>query len=453
VPPSSATEDAGSSIAAERSRNPSATAVRCPTRRDAAILAAVVSSAVPAAAAETARRRVAARLALPAFATGKALSLLVILLTVWSQSSTPGLPQRHEFGDAFSFWDGQAYLHIAAQGYPPGPLDLTAGAPGHYWAYLPGFPMLIHAVALLTRSTLLSAVLVCTVCELVALYYLALLVLDVRGGDERQAGVCVWLVALYPYGVFLTVAYTEAPFLAAALASLYLARRGREASACVAAALAIAVRITGLALLPALVWEHLRRRGWRPWIQLVGVALSTLPLLLFMLYARRQTGDALAYFRVQQSESFGNRTLVNPLTGLRNTWAAATAGAASANTFTFFMECVFGVAGFVALATMAWLLGVRRLAPRFGRADLAGEVAPYEVPMALILYGIVVWALPVSLTFWLSVPRYMLALVPAALLVAPVLAERPTLRWAVITFSGGLMALGCAIFASGRFLA
>jgi hypothetical protein len=118
------------------------------------------------------------------------------------------------------------------------------------------------------------------------------------------------------------------------------------------------------------------------------------------------------------------------------------------------MECVFGVAGFVALVTMAWLLGVRRLAPGRGRADLAAEVAPFEVPVALVLYGIVVWALPVSLTFWLSVPRYLLALAPVALLlVTPVLAERPTLRWSVTALSGGLMAFGGAIFASGRFLA
>jgi hypothetical protein len=417
-------------------------------------LSAVVSSAAEAAAAESARRRLAARLALPAFVTGKALSLLVILATVWSGSATPGFPQRHEFGDAFSFWDGQAYLHIADQGYPPGPLDLTAGAPGHYWGFFPGFPMLIHAGALITRSTVLSAIIVCAICELIALYYVALLVLEVRQGDERQAGIAVWLVALYPYGAFLTVTYTESPFLAAAMASLYLAYRGRESAACVAAALAIAVRITGLALLPALAWEHMRRRGWRPGGQLLGVALSTLPLFLFMLYARRQTGDALAYFHVQQSESFGSRVLVNPLTGLSNTWAAAHSGAASTNTFTFFMECVFGIGGFVALATMTWIRLVGWLAPRYGRADLAAEVAPYVVPVALILYGIGVWVLPVSLTFWLGVPRYLVALLPVALLLlTPVLAERPTLRWSITTFSAGLMAFGCAIFASGRFLA
>ena len=59
----------------------------------------------------------------------------------------------------------------------------------------------------------------------------------------------------------------------------------------------------------------------------------------------------------------------------------------------------------------------------------------------------------IVLTFWLSVPRYLLALVPSALLLSPLLARRPPWRWTVLAISGGLMAFGCSIFASGRFLA
>lgn len=412
-----------------------------------------MSSVAPTPGRDGDRRRTAARLALPAFAAGKTLSIIVILGTVWMQSRTPGFPQRHEFLDAFAQWDGQSYLHIADHGYPAGPLDVHAGAPGHYWGYFPGFPMLVHAVAVALRNPTLSAVVVNVVAELVALYYIALLVLEVRDGDERQAGVCLWLIALYPYGAFLTVAYTEAPFLAAAAAALYFACSGRETAAWGAAAIAVAMRVTGVALLPALLWEHLRRRGWRPGAQLAGVLVAAAPVGLFMLWARHETGDALAFFHIEQSESFGNRGLVNPLTGLHNTWNAATSGGEAGTNFIFFMECVFGVAGFLALLAMISIAAIQQLAPRQGHAQLARRLAPHAVPMALVLYSIGVWALPVSLTYWLSVPRYMLAMLPATLLVSPLLARRRDWRWAVTAVSAGLLAWGCSVFASGRFLA
>ena len=85
-------------------------------------------------------------------------------------------------------------------------------------------------------------------------------------------------------------------------------------------ALAGSVRVTGLALAPALILEHLRRgRRGRGDARLVLVLLVPLPLLLFGVYTSVHSGDALAYLHAQSSPSFGHAAAW-PWTGARATW-------------------------------------------------------------------------------------------------------------------------------------
>jgi hypothetical protein len=368
------------------------------------------------------------RLVLPPFAAGKLAALLVPMLTVLSSTNEPGRPTYADLMRPFGSWDGESYRSIAEHGYPSGPLDLDLGHPGHLWAFLPGYPMLIRATMLLIPDSTTAGVIVSSVCELVALVFLAKLVLHERAGDVESARFSAWLLVVYPYAVFLTAAYTESPFLAAATASLYFMRRGDNLRACALAALAVAVRVTGLALVPALLFEYLWRRRFRPGFGVLAIALPAVPLLLFAWYAHSTTGDGLAYWHVQQSSSF-NRVTAWPWDGLRATFNTA---GATGNSFIFSMEFLFGVLGFIAVL----LLARRR------------DIAP-----SLTVYAAALWVMSTSFAYWLSVPRYMMTMVPIYLLGAVLTQGRPQLRIALLVVSAAWMAFIATLLGTGRFVA
>jgi len=73
----------------------------------------------------------------------------------------------------------------------------------------------------------------------------------------------VMLLALTPYGVFLSLAYSESLFLALALGAWYAARRQRWWWAGVAASAAALVRVNGvfIALALAVMWVAERKRS------------------------------------------------------------------------------------------------------------------------------------------------------------------------------------------------
>ena len=383
--------------------------------------------------------RGALRLAMPPFVTGKAISLGVAYAAVWIHWGRPGLPAWSAISEAFSNWDGESYRTLAESGYPSGPLDPHAGAPGHLWAFFPGFPIAVHAVGLVLVNAVVSAVVLNAVFELLALAFVVRLVALERG-DGESAGSAAWLVAVYPYAIFLTVFYSESMFLAAAAAALYYMRRaesGDHARACAAAAVATATRVTGLALLLPIVLERaLRtRRVLDAPMLLAGVIV--VPVLAFMLYAHARTGDALAWYHIEGSQSYGSRSFDWPWNGFRVTWDSARALRADQYGFIFTLEVFFGLFGLA-------LLGVQWVA----------TVWPgVRFPPSFALYSAGVVLPPLCLSWWISTPRYLMAMVPMYLLGADLLRRRPGLRLPFITASAALMSFGTVILTTVSFLA
>jgi hypothetical protein len=370
------------------------------------------------------------RIALPPFAAGKLIGLLVPMLTTWVRSPGVGVPSGSSLLQPFALWDGAAFTQIAQQGYPGGPLNLALGAPGHLWAYFPGFPLLVHAMGYLVPDTIAAGILVSAVCELVALVFLAKLILAERG-DEASARFACWALALFPYAVFLTAVYSESTFLAAATASLYYMRRGRDGRAAVAAGLAMLVRITGIALVPALIVEHLIRRRGRPGRGLIAILASPVTIALFFGYAWLRTGTPLAWEHAEQSASF-NRNFAWPWDGARATFQSFTGGTGG-NSFVFGMELLFGVAGLVAVIWMAWHW--RTFAP------------------SLTVFAAVAWLMGTSVVYWLSVPRYEMTVVPIYLVLADITRSHPRARPVLLAVSAGWMGFLATLLATGQFVA
>ena len=317
-------------------------------------------------------------------------------------------------------WDAISFLQIADGGYPAS-LDYRD-------AFLPGLPVLIRGLALVLRDDVLSAWVINLAAEAVGLWYLVRLVLAER--DRSAATFSVWFVALLPTAVFFIAPFTEAPFLAAAAAALYYARQGRPVAASVAAAAAVALRLTGLALLPALLMEQLTRGGLRRPRGLLWLLLVPLPLVLYCGYMRLHTGDALALFDANSLPAFDHH-VVAPWDGFGTTWQTLTTATDGETRSIFAREIAFGLLGFVACLAM-WV--------------------STRIPRSFALYCSIAWLMTASLSFWRSEPRYLLALFPATLVVADLTARRPRARRVILLVSGVLMCAGVWVYAQGRWL-
>ncbi len=156
------------------------------------------------------------------------------------------------------------------------------------------------------------------------------------------------------------------------------------------------------------------------------------PILLFGLYLRLHTGDWLAWLHAEGSVSFDYRHLDWPWVGGRATWDSVVLSPLQASSaYVFALELLFGAAGAV---VCTWLWVTRRL------------------PLSLITFCTVVWLLSVCVSYWISVPRYELAMFPAIIAAWDLLARRPEWRAAAIAASAGLFAYGAGLYASGRWL-
>lgn len=375
----------------------------------------------------------AARTCTIPFIVAKFVTVAVMELATWQHAASVGIPGWAQLRTVFAYWDGQQYLQIAAHGYPMN-VDPTPGALGHLWAYMPGYPLLIRGLTFVLQDDIVSGAVVSAMGEFVALVFLARLVSAER--DERSARLAVWLLAFVPYGVFLTVVYTESAFLAAAAASLYYMRQGRFVAASLAGAVATAIRVTGLALLPAIALEYMLRRRRRRYVDALAPLLIPAPFVFYCGYAALHAGDAFAFFHIQASASF-NRQLTFPWTGMLNTLQQATS-------YTFAVELSLGVLGFFACAALwTW--------PWVGRRMVA-QGLPVSLPPSLALYATAVWLLAVSQPYWLSLGRYEIAMLPLVIPVADAAARRAQLSVAAVVASAGLMGYITTLWSQGIFV-
>ena len=352
---------------------------------------------------------------LPAYGTAKVLTLAAMLVAIATSSGSVTWRLLH---DAFAHWDAISYLDIAGNGYPA-VLD-------YHDAFLPGFPLLIKAVSLLTGDLVVAGIVVSAIAELAALVAVRQLVLHER--DVAIARFAVWATALAPLGFFLSGVYSESTFIAGAALALFLVRSGHLRGAALAAAFATAMRLTGLVLLPVMLVELVRQRRLRRGA--VWLALAPAPLLLYGAYMQVHTGDGLAFLHAQALPSFGEAAAW-PWDGFRATLASTTPGNDPVNIAIFQRELAAGVAGLV-LVVAGWL--------------------DRRYPRSLALYCTLVWLMAVSLTFWRSVPRYDLALFPAVIVVADLSRRAHLLRPLLVTAAAVVLAWGAFTFAEGGWI-
>ena len=377
-----------------------------------------------------------------AFWLGTALTLLWVPL----RSNLPPFRAYEARTDllfgTFAQWDSGWFLRIARDGY-----DIEATTP-----FFPLYPLAVRASAFVLQSTLVAGVLVSLVAAGVAAGLLARVARPVVGA--AAANDAVLYLALYPLAFVFTGAYSEALFLALAVGSFAAAAEERPWLAAVLGALAVATRLVGLALLPALLYLlRPRSRAPRELLRPAPVALLPAALGAYMLYLERRFDDPLVFRDAQQVVWQREPAPLGPLGGL---WNGIDAGAHGAAELLRHLPRGMGAPGgfpqrdvfatwnvlhAIVLLLALWMTVEvwRRLGPALGL---------YAVGVQAILLSSTVDVFPLA-----SYPRYLLASFPLFIVLADLTRDRPRARSAVLIGFGAVGAAAAVAFAHNVWVA
>src|SRR5688572_22006468 len=145
--------------------------------------------------------------------------LAVILIGFPPEAANRWKIYSNELLDLPGRWDTGWYLTIATEGYV-----YLRNAPADYQqniAFFPAFPMSMRYLSVvLGRQTLWAGVGISIVSFYLALIYFLRLSRDLLKNEE-QAVTAVTLLAVYPFAVFFSAAYTEGLFLLTLLGAVY----------------------------------------------------------------------------------------------------------------------------------------------------------------------------------------------------------------------------------------
>lgn len=340
----------------------------------------------------------------------------------------------------FAQWDAVWYVHVADSGY-----DTEQVA-----AFFPLYPLVVGGVSVVVGSTVVAGVLVSLVsagAAAVLVSRLARPLLGPRGADDA-----VLLLALYPVAFVFTSVYPEALFLALSAGAFAAALRGRGWEAAILAALAVATRPLGLALIAPLAYLlRPRARTRRELLRPAPLLLLPVPLALFAWHLERRHGNAWLFLDAQSEYWSRHTPTLGPLGGLWESAEAAYRGAAQLLLHLprtgegaydrFDQIALWFVVHFVLLLAAVWLTWVawRRLGPPYGLYSAA--------LLVLALSSTSTW-FPLQ-----SLPRYLLADFPLFLALASVLERHPRARAATLVAFGAVGAAAAIAFSRRVWIA
>jgi hypothetical protein len=222
-------------------------------------------------------------------------------------TSVPEALRRVALG-ADSLW----IINIARGGYEKEPFNTNIQ---HTWAYFPLYPFLLRLAAKLTGDLPLTGIVLSSGLFLLALTLLHKTVTEF-GYEQAIADRTVFYVAAFPVSYFFSLAQTESLFLLLTVGCFYAAKRQRWWLAGISGALASATRFAGVFLvvpLAALYWQNHRtsrsredrnlasksQGGGKLQTDVISLLLVPLGLIVFMVYLKKITGNALAFADIQ----------------------------------------------------------------------------------------------------------------------------------------------------------
>ena len=318
----------------------------------------------------------------------------------------------------FNRWDAPHYVDIAKNWY------VNSGDQANFIVFFPLYPILIRLATVDFNFFNLSALIISNVSSLFAfffLYRLAKLEFNIEVAIKAVVFLCV-----FPTAYFLSAPYTEGLFLATVIASIYYARIGKWHLAGLFGLFASLTRMAGLLLLPVLLVEYLHQRSWKPRKTFFNVLWVFLALAGFLIYLGinvQVTGNPFTFLAVE-SAHWNNR--LEPLTGLKESWSWTLNGDYPGNITIGGAPLFFAVFGLAMIGVAIW----RRLRTSY------------------IVYMLLSWGLAVSTSWWISVPRYIMAMFPMFFLFG-MLTHKKEINIAIAVASAAAMFYFTILFALG----
>ena len=318
----------------------------------------------------------------------------------------------------FYHWDAPHYVSIAENGY------VNTGDAANFIVFFPLYPALIRLFTVDFNYASVSALIISNVSSLAAFLYLYKLAkLEF---NDKVAIKAVLFLSVFPTSYFLSAPYTEGLFFALLIASIYYARLGKWQFAGLISFLAALTRIEGLLLLPVLLVEYFHQKGWKPKKTDLNILWPLLALAGFLIYLGinyQVTGSPFTFLTVEAVHWF-NR--LDPKAGLTAAYSWARNASYPDNVTIGLAPLVFALFGLLMVGVSFW----RRLRPVY------------------IVYMVLSWGLAVSTSWWISVPRYIMAMFPMFMLFG-LLTNRKAVNIAIVLASGAVMCYFLIFFAQG----
>lgn len=274
-------------------------------------------------------------------------------------------------------WDAEWFMDIARDGYD------RPGAPAFYPLY-PGFERALGT--LLGGNLPVAGVLVTVLASLVCLALLYRLAAELFDGATGLRATIY--LGLFPYALFLQVAYSESLFLCFAIGAFLAAERGRYWVSGTLVGLAFLTRPTSVALFVGIVVLALGRRRFA---DAARVTAATIPIaLLYPLLLLQQGRSPLAFLQVEhlwerRTSAYGPFGGVHE--GMRAGWAAIlqlTFGSEKPywNPYHSYHEAVVNLSGLIALGVLVLLtlLVFWRLGLAYGAYCAIALAIPLSIP-------------------------------------------------------------------------
>jgi hypothetical protein len=297
------------------------------------------------------------------------------------------------FQENFDRWDYAHFENIARHWYPTSPPAEGEADMRLQIVFLPGYPILMWLVEHITFSHLVAGMLISAVAAVFAGLFIQVLIRN-DGGDEAEAQRGLLYMSLFPTAYFLALPYTEALFLALVLGSFVAARTGHWGWSGLLGGYACFTRLNGFALIPALAvqaWLSHKREAPRRayWLLLVPSGFLAYLAINWDLW-----GDPL-HFQAVQEQHWSHEEI----------WP-----------WQFLKETIETIRNSPPSSLRASIYELR-LASVLLVAALLVIGAP-KLPLSYQVYGWASLIMLMSVTWQISMPRYILGIFPIFLTLA-----------------------------------
>lgn len=350
----------------------------------------------------------------------KTLIFVVIsMLSTYILSNPRG---RLSIWELWNVWDAPHYISIASSGYQ------NKGIEANFIVFLPLLPLLIFISKFMFHTSFLIAGYIVSffITILLSIMFYKLTLLDY---SKRVARLTILFLFIFPTSFFLHIPYTESLFILLSVLAFYFVRKKYYWLSFLFISLASLTRVVGLALIPGIFVEMLildrenfnKISIYRKFNFLFfGLLLSISGFLVYLFVNYFIFGNPL-YFTMAEKQ----------------------------NWYTTFSP--FGQGLISAFQSLSWRVGLEKIMLGYGQiiAFILGIVMSiyvlFKVRLSYGLYMLFVLWSSWAMSFWLSMPRYIISLFPMFIVLA-LFSKNILFRYIWILFSVTLLIILGLIF-------